>query len=154
MNLRLWITALLITSLSVLRLAAAPEAGDPTKVVQDLYHSAQSHFGFSPDTVKADKPWLAPALYAKIWKKVNQPTPKGDAPDIEGDLFLDSQDGPTKFEVGNASIDKTKAKVSVTLIWPSETRHQTVLLEQIDGAWKVTDVDYGDKEGKLTDLLK
>ena len=151
---RLWIIALLLVSLSVLRVSAAPAASGPADVVHDLYKSAQAHFGFSPDTVKADKPWVAPELYAKMLKKVNQPVPKGDAPDIEGDLFLDAQDTPTSLEVGKATIDGTKATVSVTLKWDKETRHQTVLLEQVDGAWKVTDVNYGGTEGKLTDLLK
>jgi hypothetical protein len=134
-------------------LAAPPATAGPGDVVHDLYKSAQAHFGFSPESVKAAKPWVSAGLYAKMLKKVNEPVPKGDAPDIEGDLFLDSQDPPDKFEVGKADIDGTKARVPVTLIWPSEQRHQTVDLEQIGGAWKVTEVVYG-KDGKLTDLLK
>ena len=86
------------------------------------------------------------------WKKLNQPVAKGDAPDIEGDLFLGCQEPPSKFEVGEISVDGTKAKVEVTLIWPGEKRQYTVLLEQVQGTWRVYDVDYG-KDGKLTDLL-
>ena len=151
---RLWITTLFLVSLSILRVSAAPDAGGPAQVVHDLYKSAQAHFGFSPDTVKAAKPWVAPELYAKMLKKVKQPVAKGDAPDIEGDLFLDSQEPPDKFEVGKAEFDGDKAHVAVTLVWPTEKRHQSVYLEKIDGAWKVVDVNYGGTEGKLSDLLK
>ena len=148
---------LLLESIALLSGArAASETDSPAAVVQALYHSALIHFGFTPDTIKSGRQWLAPELYSRLWKKVNEPTPKGDAPDIEGDVFLDCQDPPDKFVVGKASIDQTKAKVDVTLTWAGgsgEKRHYNVLLKQIDGAWKVYDVDYG-KDGKLTDLLK
>jgi hypothetical protein len=122
-------------------------------VVQALYQTAFTHFGFDTDTVKAAKPWLTPGLYARLWKKANEPVPKGDAPDIEGDVFLDSQEPPTKFEVGDSSVHENKATVGVSVFLAGEKRHFNVLLERVDGAWKVSDVDYG-QDGKLTDLLK
>jgi len=149
---RLGIAALLLTFISMPSVVAAPATDSPETVVRALYKSSLAHFGFSPESVKLDKAWVTPDLYARMWKKVNVPTPKGDAPDIEGDLFLNAQDTPTKMEFGDASITSTKAKVIVTLHWDSEKRPYTVLLKQVDGAWKVYDVDYG-KDGKLTDLL-
>ena len=154
--LRWFLMLVLLGSIALLSGArAASETDSPPAVVQALYHSALIHFGFTPDTVKSYRPWLTPELYTRLWKKVNEPTPKGDAPDIEGDVILDCQDPPDKFVVGKASIDQTNAKVDVTLIWPSsgEKRQYRALLQQIDGAWKVYDIDYG-KDGKLTDLLK
>ncbi len=151
------LTLVMLESIALLSGArAASETDSPAAVVQALYHSAFIHFGFTPDTVKSNRQWLMPELYSRLLKKVNEPTPKGDAPDIEGDVFLDCQDPPDKFVVGKASIDQTKAKVEVTLTWPGgsgEKRHSSALLKQIDGAWKVYDIDYG-KDGKLTDLLK
>jgi len=144
--------SLLLVLLSIFQLHAGSDIQSPSKVVYYLFRSAKIHFGFDADIVKNYKPWLTPDLYARIEKKANAPVPKGDAPDIEGDLFLDSQEPPTSFEVGKESIDKTTAKVPVTLTWPSEKRQETVLLKQVDGAWKVYDVDFG-KDGKLTDLL-
>jgi hypothetical protein len=148
---RLWIVALLLVSLSALR-AATADSDTPATVVKALYRSSLDHFGFSPESVKAAKPFVTPDLYARMLKKVNEPTPKGDAPDIEGDLFLNAQDVPTKWEVGDSSITAAKAEVKVNLHWDSEKRQYTVLLKQVDGAWKVYDVDYG-KDGKLSDLL-
>jgi hypothetical protein len=133
--------------------ARAAADNSPAGVVQALYQAAMANTdGFSPKSVHAVKAWVAPELYARLRKKANEPTPKGDAPDIDGDVFLDAQDLPTRFEVGSAAIDGDKAKVDVTLTWSSETRHYTVLLAQIGGAWRVTNIDFG-KDGKLTDLL-
>jgi hypothetical protein len=145
--------AVLAASLfSTLHVIAVP-ADDAAATVQSLYQNALTHFGFGPDTVTADKPWLTPGLYARLWKKANAPVPKGDAPDIEGDVFMDAQDIPSRFVVLKAAVNDNKATVGVNLFWSAEKRHYTVLLDKIDGAWKVSDVDYG-QDGKLTDLLK
>ena len=146
------VTLLLMASDSLLPVVADPATNSPDAVVRALFHSSVNHFGFSPESVKLDKFWVTPELYRRMWKKVNEPVPKGDAPDIEGDLFLGSQEPPTKFEVGLPSIDQAKAKVGVVVTWPGEKRHYIVSLEQVDGAWKVSDVHYG-KDGNLTDLL-
>jgi hypothetical protein len=117
---------------------AVPLADSPADVTQALYRSALAHEGFTPESIKASRPWLTPDLYSRLWKKLNQPTPKGDAPDIDGDVFLDCQDPPDKFQVGQSSIAQAKAKVEVTLVWPKEKRHYTVLLAEESGAWKVS----------------
>ena len=139
-----------------MRPAAAAHLGDsPEAVTKALYRKAVAAPGFGTDTVKAERQWLTPDLYARLMKKARLPVPKGDVPDIDGDVFLNAQDLPTKWEVGKASIDGTTAKVGVDLSWSdADKRHFTVFLIQINGAWKVSDVDYNGKEGKLTDLLK
>ncbi|MCE0498447.1 MAG: YbjP/YqhG family protein [Methylacidiphilales bacterium] len=136
----------------------APSPGSPAAVVQALYRNSLDHFGFDAASVKSSKPWVAPDLYARMVKKVNQPTPKGDAPDIEGDLFFDAQDLPTSFSIGQtidhkAGMGLGQAWVDVILKWSNEKRVYTVYLVQFNGAWKVANVDYG-KDGTLSDLLK
>jgi len=133
----------------------APSPGSPAAVVQALYRACIDHStGFDVESMKLAKPYLAPDLYARILKKLNQPTPKGDAPDIDGDIFLDAQDLPTSFSLGqNVGMGPGEASVEVILKWSNETRHYTVSLVQIDGAWKITDIKY-DKDGTLLDLLK
>ena len=137
MNLRRWLIVLLSCAL-IQNAVAAPAADDPATVTNALYVSALHHMGFGTpgNTVKASRPWLTPDLYARLWKKVNQPVPKGDAPDIDGDVFLDCQDPPEKCEVGKGTIDQPNAKVDDTLSWPKEKRHYTVMLKQVSGAWK------------------
>jgi hypothetical protein len=136
---------------SALHVVAVP-TDDAAATVQALYHHEMTHFGFDPAIVKSAKPWLTPGLYARLWKKVKEPVPKGDAPDIDGDVFMDAQDVPTRFVVLKAATEGDKATVGVNLFWSSEERHFIVLLYRIGGGWKVGDVDYG-KDGKLTDLL-
>jgi hypothetical protein len=148
----LGLTALLLVSISGLR-AATPDTASPAEVVRALYRCSIDNFGFSPESVKLDKRWVTPELYARMWKKVNVPVAKGDAPDIDEDIFLSAQDYPTKWEIGESSISSDKAKVKVYLQWDSDKRQFTVLLKQIAGAWKVYDVQYNGKEGNLTDLL-
>jgi hypothetical protein len=143
----------LLQLMALLPCAHAASPADPTGVTHKLFTVAQKNFGFSPESVHAEKPYLTPSLYASMVKKANVLTPKGDAPDIEGDLFFNSQESSMSFELGKAAIDGDKAKVGVTVALPGETRHYTVLLQKIDGAWKIADVDYG-KDGKLTDQLK
>jgi hypothetical protein len=128
-------------------------ADEPAAVTKTAYQTAMAHFGFTPDTVQRERPYLTPDLYAALIKKANQPVAKGDAPDIEGDVFLNAQDVPDKFEVGKASVDGLKADVPVSLRWGTEKRRYVVHLVQLKGGWKIADVDYG-KDGKLTDLLK
>jgi len=150
---RCWIVGLSLGSIALVQNVTATTPGSPADVTKALYRSAMAHPGFTEETIKANRPWLTPTLYAQLQKKLNQPVPKGDAPDIEGDVFLDCQDSPDKLEIGKSSIEQSKAKVEVILIWPKEKRHCTVLLTQIKGEWKVSDVVY-EKDGSLSDLLK
>jgi hypothetical protein len=133
--------------------SAAGETSGPAAVTKAAYRTAMAHFGFDQASVKLQQDRLTLDLYGRLLKKINEPVPQGDAPDIEGDVFLDCQDVPTQYEVGEAAIDGTKAKVKVTLHWDKEKREYSVLLTQINGAWKIYDIVYG-KDGTLSDLLK
>ena len=133
---------------------AAPAASSPAEVTNALYKVARKNFGFSVDSIKVEKPWLTPDLYSRMMKEANKPVAKGDAPDIEGDVFLNSQEDIDSFKVGKETIDQGTAKVEVTVTVGGEGRKYLVLLKQIEGAWKVSDVNYGGKDGSLTDLLK
>jgi hypothetical protein len=151
-----WLRDLSILTLVIafiLPVSAADETSGPTAVTKAAYRTAMAHFGFDAASVKLQQDRLTLDLYGRLLKKINQPVPQGDAPDIEGDLFLDCQDVPSQYEVGEAVIDGTKAKVKVTVHWDKEKRQYSVLLTQINGAWKIYDIVYG-KDGTLTDLLK
>ena len=142
----------LVIALSALR--ADTSANDPAAVTKAAYQTAMVHFGFSADIIRYQKPYLASDLYAALLKKANQPVPKGDAPAIEGDVILNAQDLPDKYQVGPATITGTKATVPVTLQWGTETRRYLVSLTQLKtGHWKITNIDYG-QDSHLTDLLK
>jgi hypothetical protein len=132
----------------------ASDASSPTAVVQALYRHEIAHFAdFTPAGIASVKQWITPGLYEKLVKKVNQPQPKDEVPDIDGDVFLDAQDVPTRLEVGKSSVDRDRAKVEVHLFWSSEKRKYTVLLQNVGGAWKVDDVQF-EKDGMLSAMLK
>ncbi len=136
--------AVLLSLLTIPAFAAITAGPDPALTVQLFYAYHLKHdMGFAAPEIKARKAWLSPKLYALIIKVLNKPVPKGDAPDIDGDIFTDSQDTPTSFQVGKATVEKETAKVDVTFIWSGEKRHVTVILSQVEKTWLITDIDYG-----------
>ena len=148
------LAALLLFAIIPLTLRAAPtDTTDPAAVTKAAYQTAMAHFGFDAEILRHQKPYLAPDLYAALQKKAHQPVAKGDAPDIEGDIILNAQDLPDKYQVGPATITGPQATVPVNLQWGTEKRHYLVHLTQLSGTWKITNIDYG-PEGKLSDLLK
>ena len=150
---RLGWSFLLVAAAFHLHAADDAQNPGPEAVVRALYHQAIHHFtAFSPASVQADQPWVTPGLYARLRKKASLPPSKDEAPDIEGDIFLDAQSAPTGFEIGKSHVHEAQARVDVTLLWPSEKRHYTVFLQLSDGGWKVRDVRF-DHDGRLTDLL-
>jgi hypothetical protein len=150
-----WLLALVLLGSTMAVSGAKDAAGDddPAALVRALYKIDLKHFGFDKEILKIDRPYLAPDLYAGLLKQANKPVAPGDAPDIEEDVIFNAQELPTHYSVGKASIEGTSSRVGVDLEWDKEKLHYTVFLRQIDGAWKVTEIDYG-KDGKLTDLLK
>jgi len=152
MNPTRWFLVLLLSA-ATLQVARAASESDPAAVVRALYKLDIKNVGFDGDYIKSERPYLAPDLYARIEKALNKPVAPGDEGSIDEDLILGAQDTPTKYSVGQATIDHDTAEVPVDLAWDSDKLHYTVFLKQFDGAWKVTEIDYG-KNGKLTDLLK
>jgi hypothetical protein len=133
----------------------ADESGlGPAAVTEKVYRSAFDHFAdLQEKSIARQKSWLTPGLYARIEKELNKPVPPGDAPEIEGDLFLDCQDAPTALKVGDASITGNDARVKVMLAWDDEKRTYTVLLKKLPDGWKIDDVLFG-KDGSLSAMLK
>ena len=147
-------TLLLVLSLSLGAVRANIMMEDPVEVTKAAYRTALAHFGFSPELLRYQKPYLDSDVYSELMKKANQPVAKGDAPDIEGDVFFNAQDVPDKYEVGHATISGAKAEVPVSLVWGNDKRRYVVHLVKAEyDTWQITDIDYG-KDGKLSDLLK
>ena len=148
----LFIVALL-SILAVPSPAADNSRTDPVQTVQSFYDYHFKHdMGFGEPEMKARKAWLSPELYALITKALKKPVPKGDAPDIEGDIFTDSQEYPTAFHVGKAIVKKETAKVEVTFSWSREKRQVTLILAQVEHLWRIVDIDYGDHRSLVKGL--
>lgn len=153
MNLRRSLVVLFLVATLALVQNAAAATDTPATVTKALFQKQMKGDGYTPETVKADREWLTPDLYAKLSKQVNSKKQKGEDPDIDCDPILNAQDVPEKLEIGKTTTEKSNAKVEVILTWGKDKAHFTVSLKQIEGAWKVDDIDYG-KDGSLRKLLK
>jgi hypothetical protein len=129
---------------------------DPAKTVQAFYDFYLTHHG-SPDvpTVKATRQYFTPRLYSALITQFSKPVAKGDAPDIDWDVFLDSQEVPRAVKAGKATIDKDTAKVGATTYWSSKDQNETIVvtLVRVDGKWKIKDFYYPVTRTNLTDIL-
>jgi hypothetical protein len=120
--------------------AAAPQA-----VVQALL---QRHFkedmGFTPASVARKAEWLTAGLQQRIAAGFAKPTPPGDAPDIDGDPFTNSQDPPSRFKVEAARVQADRAEVPVRFSGNGDSQRVRFILRLEQGAWRVDDVAYAD----------
>ena len=145
--------SILLPIMAITSRAAESGGADPAQTVQAFYAYHFKHdMGFGMPEVEARKAWLEPKLYELIMTVLKKPVPKGDAPDIDGDIFTDSQDTPTSFHTGKAAVEKETANVDVTLTWSAEKRHITVILTHVAHAWRISDIEYGDRRSLTKEL--
>src|SRR6266536_1398959 len=71
-----------------------------TATVRAFYKFHFSHDQtFTPKTLVRRRKWLTPELYDLLRYELERDTPKDEPPEIEGDPFTDSQEGPTSFRI-------------------------------------------------------
>jgi hypothetical protein len=118
---------------------AAPDS--PTGVVQrflELHFSGD--MAFTPASVAARADFLTPALQRKVVTYFSRPVPEDEVPAINGDPFTDSQEYPTRFAVGEATIEGATAHLPVRFGdgWRSYVLRYRLLQEGT--VWRVDDV--------------
>jgi hypothetical protein len=125
----------------------------PQAVVQALL---QRHFkqdmGFTPSSVARKAEWLTADLQKHIAAGFAKPTPPGDAPDIDGDPFTNSQDPPNRFKVEAARITDMRAEVPVRFSGNGHSQRVHFVLRLEQGTWRVDDLAYADGS-RLRQLL-
>ena len=118
-------------------------ATTPAGVVQRFL---EAHFandmGFDAARLASKKAFLTPSLVALTKKYFAKPVPKGDAPDIEGDPFTNSQDYPTRFSVGAPITTGTSSSVRVRFFDTSSANVVTYQLQLGGAMWRIDDVRY------------
>lgn len=124
---------------------ALAEATTPSGVVQRFL---EAHFagdmGFDAAKVATKRQYLSSALFALMKKYFAKPVPNGDAPDIDGDPFTNSQDYPARFSVGTAVTTANSSTVRVKFSDAHSAQNVTYLLTKDAGTWRVDDVRYDD----------
>jgi len=142
--------AVIILAFSMAALAAGGDKGAPaTKApavapadaVKAFYKFHFAHdMAFTQKNVDARKAWLSPGLLGLLSAELKKPVKPDDVPDIEGDPFTDSQEYPSSFQVGEATVQADKASVPVTFVWPAEKKGATVKLIIVSGEWRIDDI--------------
>lgn len=122
---------------------ALADAASPGGVVQRFL---EGHFagnmGFDSTTFLAKRQYLSAGLISAARKYFAKPVPKGDAPDIDGDPFTDSQEYPTRFSVGAAAVTGNTAKIPVKFSDAFVTKTITYSMAMENGTWRIDDLRY------------
>lgn len=122
-------------------LGAQMAQGSPSALVQQFL---ETHFAgrmaFDSTSVAAKRPFLSDGFVAAIDAYFVRKTSANEAPAIDGDLFTDSQEYPTRFAVLSESISNDSASVSIQFSDDQMTKLMSYQLIQRNGAWRVDDV--------------
>lgn len=120
--------------------AAAPQA-----IVQALLQRhMHDDMGYTPASVARKAEWLTPDLRKHIAAGFAKPVPEGDAPDIDGDPFTNSQDPPTRFKLEAVKMQGSRAEVPVRFSGNGGHERVRFLMKLEQGAWQVDDLAYSD----------
>jgi hypothetical protein len=140
---------LALTAIFCSHSAKAASEPTPNAVVQEFYTAHFKDFDSTGPGLRKKEKWLSKGLLGSIhaWiKRSAKNTPKGDAPELDIDLFTEAQDQPYSFKLGSGTVKGAKAEVPISFSYGKE-----VILLMEDGAWKIDDLQ--SKENNLRKLL-
>ncbi len=123
--------------------SAQRAGGSPADVAHAFYRYHFVHdMAFTRAAVRHRARWLSPDLLVLCRAYFARPSPVDEPPEIEGDPFTDSQEYPSAFRVGAATVAGDTALVPVTFSWPAGDRREVTVVLVGAGAWKIADVRY------------
>ena len=123
--------------------SAQRAGGSPAGVAHAFYRYHFAHdMAFTRAAVRNRARWLSPDLLVLCRAYFARPSPADEPPEIDGDPFTDSQEYPSSFLVGAATIAGDTALVPVTFFWPAGDRREVTVVLVGAGAWKIADVRY------------
>lgn len=131
---------------------ALASADSPEGFVQRFL---EAHFAgpmaFDPESAALKRARLSRALGLRIDAYFARSRPADEVPPIDGDPFTDSQEYPTRFEVGAGTPTGTAYEVPVDFADAHRTTRITYRLVQEGGAWRVDELRTA--HGTLGELL-
>jgi hypothetical protein len=127
----------------------SPGARAPATSAEGTVQSMlQSHFAgsmeFVPASVQAKRAWLSAGLLARLEAYFAKAVPVNEPPLVNGDPFTDSQEYPTRFSVGAATVENDRATVIVRFADAHRERMVRYRLVRSEGGWRVDDLNYAD----------
>ncbi|MEQ1691352.1 MAG: Rv3235 family protein [Gemmatimonas sp.] len=133
---------------------ALAAATSPSGVVQRFL---EQHFAgsmaFDQADISAKRSWLSDSLSTALTQALARRTPVGEAPLIDGDVFTDSQEPPTRFAVGTAVPRNGVMTVSVRLSDGHRDRTVAYRLHRQRGEWRIANLRFDDGSW-LLELLR
>lgn len=116
----------------------------PAALVKELYkqHDLKRSPFFQTKSRSLVNKYFTKGLGDLIWKDAN--SSKGEVGALDGDPLYDAQDVEIKqFSIGTAKVAAEKASVAVQFTNFGQRKKLTYRLEQVNGVWKIDDIDYG-----------
>lgn len=130
--------------------SAAESAMAPEALVAELYkvHDAKrSPFFQTKDRARVDK-YFTKTLADLIWKDAT--SSKGEVGAIDGDPLYNAQDMEIKnFAIGKGVVKGDSATVAVTFTNFGDKKTITYALKQVNAAWKIDDIKYGEGDSLM-----
>ncbi len=113
----------------------------PAGVVQRfLEQHMAGRMEFDSASVAAKRQFLSDAFALQVRHYLAKPAPVDEAPEINGDPFTDSQEYPTRFSVGAASVNGNRAVVMVTFSDAYRAIRLRYVLRRAGTTWRIDDV--------------
>ena len=126
--------------LSETRRDSSPEA-----MVLALLRDHMTHdMAFTRDSVARKQAHLTGDLTQAIRAYFARPVPHDEVPVINGDPFTNSQEYPSGFVLGRASIDGERAEVPVRFHDGARAKPVTLVLKNVAATWRLDDLRYDD----------
>jgi hypothetical protein len=140
-------------------LTASADQPSAKAFVDGIYQSyvgpEGSAYGVNLDTDDALRQWFAPELAQAIIADADAADARGEVPMLDGDPFVDAQEWKIDgFEDKVTETGPGAAEAVVT--FDNYGRHEVITLDLVllDGAWKVSEIDWGADEGTLGALVR
>lgn len=133
---------------------SSADAQSPESAVQQLL---ERHFaggmGFDAATLQTKSGLLSQQLLQHARAYLARSKPGDEVPSIDGDPFTDSQEYPTRFSVGRATLQADRALVPVHFADGYSQRRVVYRLVRESAGWRVDDLRYAHGPA-LSALLK
>ena len=122
-------------------------ATSPSGILQRFL---EAHFagdmGFDSASVAPKREYFTKALRTRITAYFAKPSSRDEVSAIDGDPFTDTQEYPTRFAVGAASIKSGRATVTVKFADGYRVRPVTYEFRRDHGAWLIDEITYTNGE--------
>ena len=111
------------------------------------YHF-RNKFDYTRRGLRQRQRWLDATLYKLLlaeWVRSDASSKQGEAPELNGDPFTNSQEYPTSFRIGSTNESPTTARVDVFFTWTEKgrvLREERVVVEltKAKTAWRISNI--------------